>query len=88
MELTQKMEMLNVIKLEQSIRWHLKYNLYPPVSDEMIQIAVRAVMLCRENNFNEDVLIPFKGLIGWKISAYLVVEFYHLDPWIHELEVV
>ena len=88
MEHTQTMEMINVLKLEQSIRWHLQYKLYPPVSSEMIPIAMKAVMLCRENNFNENVLIPFEGWIGWVVPAYMVVEFYQLEPWVNELEVV
>ena len=57
---TQAMEMVNVINLEQSIRWHLQYNLSPPVPSEMIPIAVKAVRLCREDKFGETIVTLFE----------------------------
>ena len=88
MEYTQAIEMLNVIKMEKSIRRHLQFDYYPPVPSEMIPIAMKAVILCRENNFNENVLIPFENRIGWVVPAYIVVETYHLEQWVNELEVI
>ena len=84
---TEEIEMVNVLKMEQNIRWHLQYNCDPPVPSEMIPIAMKAVILCRENNFNENVLIPFENRIGWVVPAYIVVETYHLEQWVNELEV-
>ena len=88
MEYTQEMEMVNVLKMEQSIRWHLKHNYYPPVSSEMIPIAMKAVILCREYKFNENLLIPFGRQVTWMVPAYVIVETYHLEPWVNELEVL
>ena len=73
--------------MEQNILRHLHYNCDPPVPSEMIPIAMKAVILCRENNFNENVLIPFENRIGWVVPAYIVVETYHLEQWVNELEV-
>ena len=88
MEYTQSMEMVNVIKLEQSIRWHLQCNFYPPVSSDMIPIAVKAVMLCRNDQFDEKILIPFEHWsYGWLVSAYVIVETYLLEPLVDDLGV-
>ena len=84
---TEEIEMVNVLKMEQNILRHLQYNCDPPVPSEMIPIAMKAVILCRENNFNENVLIPFENRIGWVVPAYIVVETYHLEQWVNELEV-
>jgi hypothetical protein len=85
---TQAMEMVNLISLEQGIRWHLQYNHYPPVSREMIPIAVKAVMLCREDKFDKTIVTFFEHqLYGWSVPAYVIVEAYHLEPWVNELEV-
>jgi hypothetical protein len=86
MEYTQAMEMANVIKLEQSIRWHLQCNLSPPVPNKMISIALKAVMLCRKNKFSEDILLPFGRQVAWMVPAYVIVEVYHLEPWLNELD--
>ena len=88
MAYTPEGEMLNVLKMEPSIRWHLQHNFDPPIPNEMILVAINAVKLCRENNFNENLLIPFEYRIGWMVPAYSVIETYHLEPWVHELEVV
>jgi hypothetical protein len=53
----------------------------------MIPIAMKAIILCREDKFNENLLIPFENRIGWVVPAYIVVENYHLEPWVKELEV-
>jgi hypothetical protein len=86
MEYTQEMEMLNVLKMEKSIRWHLQCDCYPPVPIEMIPVAMKAVIPCRENKFSENLLVPFEDRIGWMVPAHIVVETYHLEPWVTELE--
>ena len=77
-----------MIKMEQSIRWHLQYNLDPPVPSDMIPIAVRAVLLCRDDQFDEKILIPFEHWsYGWLVSAYVIVKTYHLEPLVNDLGV-
>ncbi len=84
----QAIEMANLMDLEQGVRWHLRHNHYPPVPSEMIQIAVKAVRLCREDKFNETIIIVFEHQgFGWGVPAYVIVEAYHLEPWVNELEV-
>lgn len=82
----QAMEMVDLISLEQGIRWHLQYNYSPPLPCEMIPIAVKAVILCRQYKFNENLLVPYENRIGWMVPAYIVVETYHLEPWVNELK--
>ena len=84
----QAIEMANLMDLEQGVRWHLRHNHYPPVPSEMIQIAVKAVRLCREDKFNETIITVFEHQgFGWSVPAYVIVEAYHLEPWVNELEV-
>ena len=84
----QAIEMSNLMDLEQGIRWHLQYNHYPPVPKQMIPVAVAAVELCRDDQFNKTIETPFEHRVyGWKVPAYIIVEAYHLEPWVNELEV-
>jgi hypothetical protein len=87
MEHNEAMAIINVIKMEESIRWHLEHECNPPVPSEMIPIAMKAIMLCREDKFNESLIVPFEEWFGWMVPAYVVVETYHLEPWVNELEV-
>jgi len=81
------LEILNLINLEQDIRWHLEHNHYPRVPDVIIPIAVKAVMLCREDKFNETIEVPIEHRMGWMLPAYMIVEAYQLEFWVNELEV-
>ena len=83
---TQALEMVNLISLEQGIRWHLQCNHYPPVPIEMVPVAIEAVILCREGNFSETVKTPFEHRVHWMVPAYVIVESYHLEPWVNELD--
>jgi len=88
MEYAQAIVMANMINLEQEIQWHLQHNHYPPVPREMIQNAVEAVKLCREDKFNETIITVFEHQgFGWSVPAYVIVEAYHLELWVNELEV-
>jgi len=85
---TQAIVMANMIDLEQEIRWHLQHNHYPPVPREMIQIAVKAVRLCREDRFDETIVTFFEYQgFGWSVPAYAIVQAYHLELWVNELEI-
>ena len=79
------LEILNLINLEQDIRWHIENNYYPRVPDIMIPIAVEAVILCRNDQFNETIEVPIEHRMGWMLPAYMIVEIYHLEPWVNEL---
>lgn len=84
---TQEIEIVNLMDLEKGIRWHLQYNHYPPVSSEMIPIAVKAVRLCREDKFGETIVTFFEHQgYGWSFPAGVIVEAYHLEPWVNELD--
>ena len=83
---TQALEILNLITLEGDLRWHLQNNFYPRVPDVMIPIAVKAVVLCRNDQFNKTIEIPIEYRMGWMVPAYVIVEIYHLEPWVNELD--
>jgi hypothetical protein len=82
---TQALEILNLITLEQDIRWNLENNYYPRVPDVMIPIAIKAVILCRNDQFNKILEVPIEHRMGWMVPAYVIVEAYHLEPWVNEL---
>jgi hypothetical protein len=88
---TQAIEMANLMDLEQGIQWHLRYNLFPPVPKQMIPVAVEAVRLCRDYQFNETIVIFFEHQVyevyGWSVPAYVIVDIFNLEPWVNELEV-
>jgi hypothetical protein len=83
-------EMANLMDLEQGIRWHLRHNHYPPVPNEMVPVAVEAVRLCREDKFDETIVIFFEHqdykLYGWSVPAYAIVNIFNLEPWVNELD--
>jgi hypothetical protein len=85
---TQAVEMANLMDLEQGVRWHLQHNHYPPAPSEMIPIAVKAVRLCREDKFDETIVLFFDHQVyevfGWSVPAYVIVDIYHLEPWVNE----
>ena len=82
----QALETLKLINLEQDIRWNLENNYYPRVPDVMIPIAVKAVILCRNDQFNETIEVPIEHRMGWMLPAYMIVEIYHLEPWVNDLD--
>ncbi len=57
----------------------------------MIPIAVEAVRLCREGKFDETTVLFFDHqvyeIFGWSVPAYVIVNIYHLEPWVNELEI-
>jgi len=82
------LRVLDLITLEGDLRFHLQNNHYPPVPDVMIPIALKAVVLCRNDQFNKTIEIPIEYRMGWMVPAYVIVEAYHLEPWVNELEVI
>jgi len=82
---TQAMEMANMVDLELGIRWQLLHNHYPPVSEEMISVAVRVVELCRDERCSDTIPTPFEQRThGWSMPAHAIVEAYHLKPWVNK----
>ena len=80
---TQAMEMADMMDLEQGIRWHLRYNHFPPVPSEMIPVAVKAVKLCNRGKYETKIRTPYEHRVyGWKVPANVVVDCYHLEPWV------
>ena len=70
------------ISLTESVTWQLRNNHFPPTPSEMIPVAVKAVELCRDNQFNKTIETPFEHReYGWEVPAYVIVEAYHLEPW-------
>ena len=73
------------IPLETAIRWQLRNNHFPPVPSEMIPVSIKAVELAREGKYTEKITTPFEHrTYGWKVPAYVIVDAYHLEPWLNE----
>ena len=53
----------------------------------MIPVIVKAVILCRNDQFNETIEVPIEHRMGWMLPAYMIVEIYQLEPYVTDLEV-
>lgn len=73
--------------LYSSISWQLRSNHYPPVPYEMIGIAVKAVELAREGDFDTEIKTPFEHrTYGYYVPARAIIESYRLWPWLDDGE--
>lgn len=63
------------VSLEESLRYHLQCNHYPPVHSDFIPIAQKAIELCRDERFDEIIEMPN----GKRLTAGEIIEGLHLD---------
>ena len=72
------------LSLEQSLRWHLQVNHYPPIPEEMILVCVEAIQLYNEGLVNDTVDLPHG--ITYRNQPYApawsIVDAHHLSAWI------
>jgi hypothetical protein len=91
----QAMEMAEMLSIEDSIRWHLRSNHYPPVPLSMVDTCIEAINACNELDYDRLIQLPFDGVhkdtgepfqITWrgqdKAPAHAIVEGHHLHSWI------
>ena len=85
----QATEMANSgLTLEDSLRWHLQANHYPPIPEEMIPVCSEAIELYNEGLDNNTVELP-AGVFYRNMThapAWAIVDAHHLDAWIEREE--
>lgn len=72
------------ISLESKVSWHFQSNCYPPVPQFMVPIAVEAVMLAVEGNWDEVLELP-EGVSyrdQSEVSVGAIVDSLHLDAFV------
>ena len=77
------------ISLEQSIRWHLRTNHYPPVPESMVDPCIEAIQIVESSQWgdtdqSDPVTLP--DGISWRgqdtAPAWAIVESHHLESFI------
>jgi len=71
-----------MIDLVQAVTIHLSSNHYPPVHKAFVPVAVRAIELASDGQWDEDLEMP-NGLTR---SVYFIVDGLHLHPFVTEEE--
>jgi hypothetical protein len=83
-----EMAELGADSLEQSLRWHLTSNHFPPVPTSMVPICIEAIDAVNEGDWDRKIALPesvgYKGLTVAPASA--IVEQHHLEAWIENEE--
>lgn len=72
------------MSLESKVSWHFQSNCYPPVPQFMVPIAVEAVMLAVEGNWDEVLELP-EGVSyrdQSEVSVGAIVNSLHLDAFV------
>lgn len=73
------------ISLEQQVSWHFSSNCYPPVPQQMVPVAVKAINAVLSYEGGEDIQLPdgvsFRG--DTKPNAYTLVEHLHLWAFVY-----
>lgn len=85
----QATEMANSgLSLEDSLRWHLQVNHYPPIPEEMIPVCKEAIDLYNEGLENNTVDLPAGTYYRNTpyAPAWAIVDAHHLDAWIEREE--
>jgi len=77
------------ISLEAQLDWHLTSNHYPPVPSIMVPVCIEALdAVNTDSDWDRQIALP-EG-VSWRglseVSASVIIEQHHLDPWIIESE--
>lgn len=78
------------ITLQQSLRWHLRSNHYPPVPESMIDPCIEAIAIVEQSQYGDasrDDHVALPDGITWKgqesAPAWAIVESHHLESFIN-----
>ena len=74
----QAREMASLADLETAVTWHLRSNHYPPVHADFVPIALKAIELANEGEYDAELTYP-NGLVR---TVAHTVEGLHLDAYI------
>ena len=72
--------------LEQTLRWHLTYNHYPPVSVSMVPVCAEAIDHANVEDYDTLLNLPegitFKG--NTKAPVYEIINAHHLQTYLED----
>tara|TARA_B110000503_G_scaffold97345_1_gene146152 strand:+ start:240 stop:512 length:273 start_codon:yes stop_codon:yes gene_type:complete len=80
----QAVEMAGRLSVEESIKWHLNDNLYPPAPPSMVKPCLRAIDAFWENDLDREIQMPdgifYRGEPSAPARDILIS--CHLDAWL------
>lgn len=70
------------LPLETSLTWHLTSNHFPPVHEVFVPVAIEAIELANEGNWQDTITMPN----GVTLTVASIVEQLHLDAFLDNEE--
>lgn len=71
------------ISLQDSIRYHLTGNFYPPIPSYMVQPCIDAIDAYNNEDYDKLIKLPHAVYNGKdEAPAYRIVEAHHLEAWL------
>lgn len=74
----QAREMASLADLTTAVTWHLRSNHYPPIHTDFVPVALKAIELANEGEYDAELTYP-NGLVR---TVAHTVEGLHLDAYI------
>lgn len=68
------------LSLEAAIRWHLRFNHFPPVNEAFVPACVEAIDLIRSDDGDEPVFLPN----GRTATAWQIIDGLHLEDFCYD----
>lgn len=76
----QAREMASLADLETAVTWHLRSNHYPPIHTDFVPVALKAIELANEGEYDAELEYP-NGLVR---TVAHTIEGLHLDAYIED----
>ncbi len=74
----QASEMASKLSQDQSIRWHLKYNHFPPISTDFVDCCKKAINAGKTEQWDRLIELPN----GKLLTASGIIDGLHLEEWL------
>ena len=82
----QAREMALLADLETAVTWHLRSNHYPPIHTDFVPVALKAIELANEGEYDAELTYP-NGLVrtvahtieGLRLDAYIDSDYYEYE---------
>jgi len=76
--------------IEETVRWHLSSNCYPPLPEAYVPMCVEAIRACKmQFDENEKIMLKLPEGMFYKgdqtvVEAWTVIEAFHLEGFLME----
>ena len=71
------------LSLEEQLSWHLEGNHYPPIDKAFIPVAMTAISMANDDNWDAEIDMP-NGLTR---TVEFIVTNMHLEPFVSSMDV-